>query len=284
MTDTDTSPLVLHGRRRSVARLRSGVLMLDEGRTRRRVPVAAIERVETGGRGGRELTVVLTAPAPPAVTYTLTARSAPMVREFAAALRRAVPVRDADEPRPDGAALVWREDEPEPARPERGVWPAIALVGAFLAVPCVLWFGRGRGLPAVLWVLSPPAFLIGWAAMVGGWEVRGKASALRTRGLTVEGRLESTYEERSGEQTETKYVYVFADVHGREHRYDGPRGRGAAQVEIVYDPADPDGNHKVGRGTAVRSAWGWLLVLLLGLPGLAAAAGLAVMAVVALFR
>ncbi|MFJ9704358.1 hypothetical protein [Streptomyces sp. NPDC101234] len=118
MTEIDSSPLVLHGRRRSAARLRSGVLLREQGGVRRRIPVAAIERVEVRGRTGRELAVFLTSndPRPAAPGRSLVSRSAPAVREFAEAPRRALPVRDAAEPRPDGASLV----SVEPSRPRQG--------------------------------------------------------------------------------------------------------------------------------------------------------------------
>ncbi|MER5749299.1 hypothetical protein [Streptomyces sp. NPDC002088] len=54
MASTDTSPLVLRDRRRSAARLRAGVLLLDAGGGRRRIPVAAIERVDVSGSGGAD--------------------------------------------------------------------------------------------------------------------------------------------------------------------------------------------------------------------------------------
>ncbi|WP_316757176.1 hypothetical protein [Streptomyces herbicida] len=120
MTDNATSPLVLHGRRRSVARLRSGELLLEAGAVRRKIPVAAIERVEVRGSEGCEPAVVLTSAAPDPATYTLASRSAPAVREFAEAASRAVPARDADEPRRDGVARVTTEPVQRPGSRRRG--------------------------------------------------------------------------------------------------------------------------------------------------------------------
>lgn len=281
VTEIDTSPLVLYGRRRSVARLKAGVLLLDQGRIRRRIPVSAIERVDVGGPRGCELTVVLTVGTPPAVTYVLRARSAPMVREFAAALSRALPVRGAEEPRPDGAALVTEEVvkrwSPSPAH-----WVATGLLMVYLLVPLVLWVA-GRTTPFVLWLLGPWLALLGLGSVVGGWEAKEKVAALRTRGITVEGRLEYSYEERSGEDTVKKYVYSFADTSGEVHQRHGKQGGGAERVEIVYDPADPKENNKVGRGTAARLAGAWLLVVLLGVPAVVAGAAFMVVGVAALF-
>ncbi|MDQ0600358.1 hypothetical protein QF037_004703 [Streptomyces canus] len=114
MIEIDTSLLVLHGRRRSVARLRAGVVLLETGGVRHRIPVAAIARVDATGPGGRVLTVVVATTPTDSVTHSVTSRSAPAVRAFAEAVRRALPVRDADEPRPEvsaepveGPARTW---------------------------------------------------------------------------------------------------------------------------------------------------------------------------------
>ncbi|MFI9808193.1 hypothetical protein ACIHEJ_28140 [Streptomyces sp. NPDC052301] len=72
--------------------------------------------------------------------YSLTALSAPAVRAFAEAAGRALPVRDAGEPRPDGAALVSVEPVRRPtADPRSRLW----------------WTGGG--------VLAPTACAPGWA-------------------------------------------------------------------------------------------------------------------------
>lgn len=283
VTEIDSSPLVLYGRRRSAVRLRAGVLLWDQERTRRRIPVAAVERVEVGGPKGQELTVVLTASdatAAPAVTYVLRARSAPMVREFAAAVSRALPVRDAEEPRPDGAGLVT-EEVAKRWRPTPAQWLAAGLLVAYALVALGLW-SAGRVAPMVLWLTGPVVGLIGVGLVTGGWEVRGRASALRDRGITVEGRLERSYEEESsGDETVTKYVYSFVDTRGGTHERHGTQGRGRELVEIVYDSEDPD-NNKVGRRTAAPLARGWALVLV-GAPVAVAGPVFMVAGVVGLF-
>ncbi|MFF7334451.1 hypothetical protein [Streptomyces sp. NPDC008150] len=53
MTSTETSSLILHGRRRAFLRLRDGVLLLAEDGVERRIPVAAIERIDVYGPRGR---------------------------------------------------------------------------------------------------------------------------------------------------------------------------------------------------------------------------------------
>lgn len=90
--------------------------MLAADGVRRRIPVAAIERIHVHGPKGRRLTVVLTGDEP--VVYDLRCRSGLAVHEFAKVVRRALPVRDADEPRQDGAGPVT-EEPPERVAPNR---------------------------------------------------------------------------------------------------------------------------------------------------------------------
>ncbi|KUJ36817.1 hypothetical protein BX257_8907 [Streptomyces sp. 3212.3] len=52
MASTQTSSPVLHGRRRASARLREKTVLLEADGVRRRIPVAAIERVVVHGAGG----------------------------------------------------------------------------------------------------------------------------------------------------------------------------------------------------------------------------------------
>ncbi|WP_371578773.1 hypothetical protein [Streptomyces sp. NBC_01314] len=102
--------------------------------------------------------------------------------------------------------------------------------------------------PLVLWLLGPVVAVAGVWAVTGGWGRKRMAAALRSRGITVEGQLESSYEERSGDGTVTKYVYSFvsfasfADVCGRGRERRGAQGRGAERVGIVYDPEGPENN------------------------------------------
>ncbi|MGP4089585.1 hypothetical protein [Streptomyces sp. KR55] len=145
MTSTETSSLVLHGRRRASVRLRDAVVLLEADGVQRRIPVAAIERVDVHGPKGRRLTVVLTGDEP--VAYHLRCRSAPAVHEFAHAVRRALPVWDADEPRPDGAGLVT-EEPLERAAPDR---------------VRLLWWGLGGG-----YVLMLVLLLVKGAGVVRG--------------------------------------------------------------------------------------------------------------------
>ncbi|WP_328872651.1 hypothetical protein OHT76_22520 [Streptomyces sp. NBC_00287] len=254
MTEIHTSPLVLHGRRRSVARLRAGVLLLEAGGVRHRIPVAAIERVEVSGAKGRVLTVVLSS-----ATHTLTSRSAPAVREFAEAVRRALPVRDADEPRPAVSAEPVERPGVEP-----GYVVLWALGVAFVLVAVALVV-RGAGEQAVVfWLVGPVVLGCGGAALAGGLTTVREAAVLRTRGITVEGRLTLSYEMGTGEDAVTHYEYTYVDARGQTRTRSGPAG-GAEEVEIVYDPEDPEGTTKVGRGTAGVLALG-VFYLVIGVP------------------
>jgi hypothetical protein len=267
VTEIDSSPLVLYGRRRSAARLRSGVLLLEQGGVRRRIPVAAIAHVDVRGRKGRELAVVLTSrdPCPDPPGYSLVSRSTPAVREFAEALRRALPVRDADGPGRDGAALVSVEPMERPGpEPRRSALVALGAAYALITVALVV---RGAGEQAIVsWAVGGPTVLApGVAVLVGGVRYARDAVVLRARGITVEGRMEYSYETGSGADAVTHHVYSYVDAHGVRRRRSGTEG-GAQEVEIVYDPEDPEGVTKVGRRTGWQLAGGVLLALLLGLP------------------
>ncbi len=148
--------------------------------------MAAIERVEVRGPEGREFAVVLTSndPRPDAPGHSLVSRSAPAVREFAEALRRALPVRDAAEPRPDGASVVSVEPMERPGLEPRQV--ALAALGVGYALITVALVARGAGEQAVVcWLVGVPTVLApGVAALVGpvrttkvgrrtGWQLTG---------------------------------------------------------------------------------------------------------------
>ncbi|MET7370215.1 hypothetical protein ABZS61_30945 [Streptomyces sp. NPDC005566] len=154
MTSTEMSSLVLHGRRRASARLRDGAVVLEMDCVRRRIPVTAIERVDVHGTRGRRLTVVLTGDEPAA--YHLRCRSATAVHEFAQAVRRALPVRDADEPRPNGVELVT-EKPLERVAPNRVRLLWWGLGGLYLLVLVLLLVkGAFNGVaPVVLWTVAP---------------------------------------------------------------------------------------------------------------------------------
>ncbi|MFJ3339243.1 hypothetical protein [Streptomyces sp. NPDC086766] len=158
MTSTETPSVVLHGRRHASARLRDGVVLLKTDGVRRQIPLTAIERVDVHGAKGRRLTIVLTGNKP--VAYHLRCRSAPAVHEFAHAVRRALPVRDADELRPNGAELVT-EKPLERAAPNRarllwwGLGGGYVLVLALLLVKGLLVTGATGVVPGVFWAVAP---------------------------------------------------------------------------------------------------------------------------------
>ncbi|GAA2569788.1 MULTISPECIES: hypothetical protein [Streptomyces] len=149
---------MLHGRRRASARLRDGAVLRETDGVRRRIPVTAIERVDVHGAKDRQLTVVLTGDEP--VAYRLRCRSSSAVHEFAQAVRRALPVRDADESRPNGTELVT-EKPLERAAPNRvrllwwGLGGGYVLVLALLPVKGLLVTGATGVVPGVFWAVAP---------------------------------------------------------------------------------------------------------------------------------
>jgi hypothetical protein len=282
VTEIDTSPLVLHGRRRSVARLRAGVVLLETDGVRHRIPVAAIARVDATGPGGRVLTVVVattpTTPTDPVTySYSLTSRSAPAVRAFAEAVRRALPVRDADEPRPQVSA------EPvERSGPHLGYAILGALVLTYVLVAVVL-VNRGAGEQAVVyWLAGPMLTGAGGTVLPGGVRTVREAVVLRRRGITVEGRRERSYEVGTGEDAATHHMYAYVDALGNARTRSGRQG-GADEVDILYDPEDPEGTTKVGHRTAGHLFLG-LFRLVLGLATVSAGLWAMGVGVVALLR
>ncbi|MFF4398290.1 DUF3592 domain-containing protein [Streptomyces sp. NPDC001480] len=278
----DSSPLVLHGRGRASARLRDGVLLLESGGVRRRIPVGAIERVEVRGGKGRELAVVLTAADPArAKTYTLTARSAPAVGAFAGAVRRALPARVPGKPRADGAARVSVEPLERPGlEPWRvGLWA----LGVSLLLVAGLLAACGAGAKAVaLWLAGAVVLGFGAVAVRSACGQVRDAVVLRRRGITVEGRLKYSFDTGSGEDRVTHHVYRYVDALGEPRERTGEEG-GPDQVEIVYDPEDPEGTTKVGRGTAGQLTSGVLGLLLLAVPMAGIGAAMVVTALASLF-
>ncbi|MFF4548290.1 hypothetical protein ACFY1J_29345 [Streptomyces sp. NPDC001406] len=232
---------------------------------RRRIPVAAIERVDVSGRAGRELIVVLTSALPGPATHCLVSRSAPAVHEFAEALRRALPVRDADEPRRDGAARVTVEPVERPGPEPRNV--ALGVLGVLYVLVAAALVARGAGERAtVSWAVGVPSVLApGVAAVVAGLRTLRDTVVLRARGIAVEGRLEFSYDVGTGEDAATHHVYPYVDARGERRERSGPEG-GPSEVEIVYDPEDPDGTTTVGRATVGHLIGALSLALVLGLP------------------
>lgn len=273
MTSTETSSLVLHGRRRSSVRLREGVLLLEADRVRRRIPVAAIERVDVHGAKGRQLTVVLTGDEP--VAHHLRCRSAPAVREFAHAVHSALPVRDAREPRPDAAGLVT-EEPLERAAPNRAPLIWCGLAGTYVLV-LVLLAVKGAGLaPRILWVVAPFVITLGWVGVYIGWLVFRDAWVMRTRGITVEGELRHSHWYDSVERS----TYAYVDSQGVRRECTGSSGR-AERAEITYDPLHPE-TARIGRRTTGQLVVSTTLILLVGGPILLAGAACVVVGAVAL--
>lgn len=248
------------------------MVLLEADGVRRRIPVAAIERVDVHGPKGRRLTVVLTGDEP--VAYLLRCRSAPAVQEFAHAVRRALPVRDADEPRPDGAGLVTEEPLERAAPKVRLLWWGLG--GGYVLVLVLLMLKGAGVVPGVLWAVAPGPIAAGGLGVYAGWQVFREAWVLRIRGITVEGQLQRSHWYNGVEQ----YTYAYVDSQGVRRKRTGSDG-GAERAEITYDPADPE-TTKAGRRTTGQLVFGAVLILLLGSPVLLAGVAFVVVGVVAL--
>jgi hypothetical protein len=261
------SVAILPGQRRgSEARLEQGVLILGSPVLERRIPVAAIERVEAAGPKGHSLVVVLTAPdADRPDSWTVNGRSAPAVHAFAQALRQVLPVRDATESRADGALLVTDVPVTKPPTDWRRTALRISvslylLLAAVMLIAGVLggyeWYGA-----VVCWLAGSIAVPLRHGVRAGGEMIR-EVWRLRTCGILVEGRrlYAGTYE--------------FTDAEGRIHSLTGT-SESADRVEILYDP-EGQAPAQVGRGTVGTLALAVIVFLLsLAMTTALAALGLA---------
>jgi hypothetical protein len=256
--------------------------VLDVRGVRRRIPLAAIERVEVRGPKGRCLTVLLTVTdGGDPQSYALVCRSAAAVAEFARVVGAALPVRDAAEPRPDGAGMVVVKplERPAPDLVRRRWW---ALGAAYTLVLAALLLTGPEVAPVVFWLVSPAVIPPGWLAARAGWRLAREAWVLRTRGITVEGRLKSSAVIDTDNGLVSSYVYEYVDLHGVRRECSGSSGDGAKRVEIVYDPEDPESD-KIGRGTAGQLVFGVVVGGVLGAPMLALGAVFVAVAVGSLF-
>ncbi|MGW0908638.1 hypothetical protein [Streptomyces sp. NPDC002853] len=249
-----TSPVILPGRRRgSVTRLEQGVLIVRSRGSERRVPVAAIERVDIKGPKGRRLVVVLTAPeAGDRESMTVFSRSTPAVLAFAQTLRQALPVRDATQPRSDGALSVTRSSVAKPA----GDWRRAAVrcsVSLYVLAAATMLISGICG--AVEWYAALACWLIGAVAVPlrhgvrAGWEMIRETWRLRTCGILVEGR-----KLHSG-------TYEFTDIDGRTRQLTD-HYESAEQVRILYDPTAAGQIAQVGSRTAGTLIFAVLVCLL----------------------
>ncbi|WP_338776876.1 hypothetical protein [Streptomyces sp. DG1A-41] len=141
----------------------------------------------------------------------------------------------------------------------------------------VLLLVKGAGVvPGVLWAVAPVVIAPGGLGVYGGWRVFREAWVLRTRGVTVEGRL-LWFPWYSGVE---QYTYAYVDSHGVRRERTGSDGC-AERAEITYDPSAPE-TTKVGRRTTGQLVFGAVLLLLLGGPVLLAGAAFVVVGLVAL--
>ncbi|MGW7067294.1 hypothetical protein ACWGII_19065 [Streptomyces sp. NPDC054855] len=242
-TDSEaSSAVILPGRRRgSVTRLEQGVLIMQSRASERRIPVAAIERVDIKGPKGRRLVVVLTAPeAGDRRSWTVYSRSAPAVQALAQALRRALPVRDAAQPRACGALSATQAPVERPATDRQRVAQTFLVALYLLAAAAMLLAGL---FGAYEWYAALACWLIGSVSVPlrhgvhAGWEMIREAWRLRTCGILVEGR--KLY---SG-------TYEFTDAEGRSRQLTDSY-ESAERVQILYDPTAAGQTAQVGRRTA----------------------------------
>ncbi|MFE8940594.1 hypothetical protein ACFYNX_24285 [Streptomyces sp. NPDC007872] len=275
MTSIISSSLVLRGTLGRRARLRSGELLLRSGREVRRIPVAAIERVEVRGLRGRTLVVVLTGQEPDAArTHRFASLRPTAVKRFATVLREALPVRDTAELALSGPSLVRVEALERPGLPSVR-WDVAVVVAFFLVLAALLITRSWTG--AVLWPLVPTLVGAGVSLTELGWKPVREGWILAVRGITVDGRRENSGSVDAGD-SDASYVYLFTDAEGAMRAYRGTNG-GRDEEEILYDPRNP-GVNQLRRRNAAQFVIGLVLLVVLVLPllGGGVALGLSILA------
>ncbi|MEV7795833.1 DUF3592 domain-containing protein [Streptomyces sp. NPDC087512] len=170
-------------------------------------------------------------------------------------------------------------------RPRPGTAPGdrllLAAAAVYVLVPVFFAVRGADGASYALWLLGPFFGAIGVGTAGAGLRVGRTAYVLRRRGLVAEGRLTGGMDAVIDEHGATVryHRYSYTDAEGRGHTRSGTAG-GEERVEILYDPRDPGRTTKVGRGTTAWLAGAAVLLLVPGLPMLAAGAGLMVSGVV----
>ncbi|MER7581734.1 DUF3592 domain-containing protein [Kitasatospora sp. NPDC097691] len=234
--------LVLRGPRVQ-ARLERRHVVVEQGGTTHRIPVEAVERVES--RPG-VVEVVLHSATAPGTVFAIGHRNRRAAEAFTRVLSDALPVADRAARPVDGAALVTTEhEERAPAGRLRLLlfsWPGLlgcVYLCGLLAIP----FGPAghRTGAAVRWLLSPLAI----GAAYGAWDpmLRTlKGWVLLRRGITVVARVVGHETDDSGESTLHYATYEFVDATGRTRTHteeDKEEYVLSDTVQISYDPDDP---------------------------------------------
>ncbi|WP_329533107.1 hypothetical protein OG568_24545 [Streptomyces sp. NBC_01450] len=266
--------LVLRARRTTALFERDAVL-LDRGGMRLRIPLTAIETVRTGGGSRRRvIEIVLTSADATPVVHTLSPPNATAATAFADAVNAALPVRDAVEPRADGAPSVTtvpvpprteQKDRWTTSRERRVPWA----FGALFALGTALAAATGGWVFIVLWAASYTPFLVGCALTHIVYRVTVDWWLLRRRGITVL----AVYKDSDYVGEVLAKTYSFTDAAGEERTFRGS-GRLVAtdpeRIEVTYDPCAPK-RMTTRKGPAVRML-SVLAYVLLGLPVTAATA------------
>lgn len=266
--------LVLRARRTTALFERDAVL-LDRGAMRLRIPLTAIETVRTGGGSRRRvIEIVLTSAGATPVVHTLSPPNATAATAFADAVNAALPVRDAVEPRADGATLVTtvpvpprteRKDRWTTSREGRVQWA----FGALFVLGTAAAAATGEWTLALLWVTLYTPFLVGCSVAYSVCRATVDWWLLRHRGITVL----AVYKDSDYVGEVLTKTYSFTDVAGGERTFSGS-GRLMAsdpdRIEVTYDPHTPE-RMTARKGPVVRTL-SFLAYALLGLPVTAATA------------
>ncbi|MFF4133797.1 hypothetical protein ACFY1B_20025 [Streptomyces mirabilis] len=266
--------LVLRARR-TTALFEQDAVLLDRGGNRLRIPLAAIETVRAGGESRRRvIEIVLTSAGATPVVHAPRPPSATAAIAFADAVNAALPVRDAVEPRADGATSVTTA--PVPPRTERkDRWTTSPdrkvqwAFGAQFALGTALAAATEEWTLVLLWVTSYTPFLVGCALTHIVYRVTVDWWSLRRRGIAVL----AVYQDSDRVDEVLVKRYSFTDVAGEERTLSGSGRRVATdpeRTEVTYGPCAP--KRMTTRDGPVVRTLSVLAYVLLGLPVTAATA------------
>lgn len=241
MTSSPSSalPSLTVGSRSGSFTLENRSILLEEGGVRRRIPLEAVEVVRLDGARRPAVQIVLTAPpGASGAAYRVDGRNTASATAFVEAAGRALPGRDADAPREDGAARVVvlpRADDRSRRRSARD-WLVIATLltpVALYVTGLIVLIAHGDVFGVILWLLGLKPLAIGLFLYGASARTLYDRWLLRRRGISVL----ATFDHTQGK----KQIFGFVDAEGVRRFFEPdhaaePVGVAPRGVAAVYDP------------------------------------------------
>ncbi|MGI5376581.1 hypothetical protein ACQEV2_20500 [Streptomyces sp. CA-251387] len=256
-TPSHVPSVALRGRQGALW-LEDGSLTLEQDGIRRRIPLTAVEEVRPApGVSPRGVEVVLTAPEGTRPTvYRVAHRGASARDVFVATVTAALPARDAEERRRDGAEQVVVLPGTVTPPWHRKVFEDLTLA-LVLGVPIVGWIAglvtlimHADIIGAILWFFGTKPLIIGVVLYGMAAKTLYDRAILRRRGVTVL----AGFHRHDGK----KRMFQFTDLDGvpRDCEVDSaaePVSTSPERFQVTYDPRKPE---RVAARLPVRT-WVW---------------------------